>query len=94
MPTVLSKRELTKLADQIENELRDAGSGERAVNEKRYLKSALEHFGTPVPKIRKLTRAAIKKLDLDREAVLPMVTAGDTFFQLCRTYRRYRISYA
>ncbi len=68
----LEEPRLTRLVEQIERELRLAGTADRAVNEKRYLKSELEHFGTPVPKIRKITRAAIKPLDLDREAVLSL----------------------
>jgi 3-methyladenine DNA glycosylase AlkD len=43
-------------ADAIAAELRAAGSAERAVRERAYLKSDLEFFGVPVP----VTRAAIR----------------------------------
>ena len=43
-------------ADAIAAELRAAGSPERAVRERAYLKSDLEFFGVPVP----VTRAAIR----------------------------------
>ena len=62
-----STRSLRLVAAKLEGELRSAGGAERAENEKRYLKSELEHFGTPVPVIRKLTKAAIKTLDVDRQ---------------------------
>ncbi len=39
-------------AGGIERELRAAGSAERAVQEKRYLKSSLEHLGVGVPAMR------------------------------------------
>ena len=43
-------------ADVIAAELRAAGSPERAVRERAYLKSDLDFFGVPVP----VTRAAIR----------------------------------
>jgi hypothetical protein len=36
---------MRRLADQIEAELRALGTSERATQEKRYLKSDLEHLG-------------------------------------------------
>jgi 3-methyladenine DNA glycosylase AlkD len=45
-------------AAQIEQALRDAGDPGRAEQEKRYLKSELQHHGTRVPVIRKITRQA------------------------------------
>lgn len=44
------------LADELATELEASGSDERAVNEKRYLKSELTHYGVSVPVIRKLAR--------------------------------------
>ncbi len=61
-----------RLAARLEGELRDAGTAERAVNEKRYLKSDLEHFGVPVPVVRKLARRSVRGLGLDRGAVLAL----------------------
>lgn len=47
------------LARSIESELRAAGRPERAEQEKRYLKSELEHFGTSVPATRRVVKAAL-----------------------------------
>ncbi len=44
--------EVARLAD----ELRLAGDSDRAANEKRYLKSELEHYGVPVPRIRRAVK--------------------------------------
>lgn len=41
------------------------GDRERAVAEKRYLKSDLEHYGVAVPKVRRVLRAPIKGLSHD-----------------------------
>src|SRR5687767_2867435 len=59
------------IADRIEADLRTLGTEERAVHEKAYLKSDLEHIGVPVPAIRRLTVAAVK--DLDRGQTLTLV---------------------
>ena len=47
------------LADEIDSRLRSAGKPERAEQEKRYLKSALEHYGTSVPATRRVAKAAL-----------------------------------
>jgi 3-methyladenine DNA glycosylase AlkD len=44
-------------ADRIEASLRAVGSPERAANEKRYLKSELDHAGTRVPDVRAVVRS-------------------------------------
>ena len=44
------------VADELATELEAGGSEDRAVNEKRYLKSELRHYGVRVPAIRKLAR--------------------------------------
>jgi 3-methyladenine DNA glycosylase AlkD len=44
--------DLAALASQAEEELRAGGTSVRAVHEKAYLKSSLEHAGTPLPVIR------------------------------------------
>ena len=66
-------RKLLTLAQGIEDALREAGTEERAVNEKRYLKSELEHLGTPVPVIRRTTKAALRGAGLELEAALELV---------------------
>jgi len=48
---------MRRLADNIEAELRAAGTPERAAQEKRYLKSDLEHLGATVPAMRKVVIA-------------------------------------
>jgi 3-methyladenine DNA glycosylase AlkD len=47
------------VARDIEAELRDAGDPERAVQEKRYLKSELHHYGASVPTIQRISKAAL-----------------------------------
>jgi 3-methyladenine DNA glycosylase AlkD len=42
---------------EIDRELRSGGSRDRAVRERAYLKSQLEHYGTPVPAVRATVRA-------------------------------------
>jgi 3-methyladenine DNA glycosylase AlkD len=64
---------LRAIADELECELRAAGTQERAVREKAYLKSSLEHAGAPLPAI----RASAKRVrrdhpDLDAPAVLAL----------------------
>jgi 3-methyladenine DNA glycosylase AlkD len=48
---------MRRLADHIEAELRAVGTTERAAQEKRYLKSDLEHLGATVPAMRKVVVA-------------------------------------
>jgi 3-methyladenine DNA glycosylase AlkD len=51
-----------KLAAGIEVLLRELGKRERAIVEKRYLKSELEHFGVSVPDIRRVALRALKEV--------------------------------
>jgi 3-methyladenine DNA glycosylase AlkD len=48
--------DLAALASQAEQEMRAGGTAARAVHEKAYLKSSLEHAGTPLPVIRAVAR--------------------------------------
>ena len=48
--------DIVALADQLADELAAQGTHDRAVNEKRYLKSELTHYGVSVPVIRKSAR--------------------------------------
>ncbi len=43
--------------DSLDDALRAAGNAERAVQERRYLKSALQHHGTSVPATRRVLKA-------------------------------------
>lgn len=62
------------LADRIDSELRARARPERAAREKAYLKSDLAHYGTPVPAVRAVVRAARKaRPHLDRDDVLALV---------------------
>jgi len=47
-------------ADRLDGELRAAGTPERAVKERAYLKSSIEHYGTTVPDIRSIGRSFAK----------------------------------
>jgi len=64
------------LADQLEAELRALGTAARAAQEKRYLKSALEHLGVTVPAMRKVV-VAFRRVhpDFDRDDVIGLARA-------------------
>ena len=48
--------DVVAVADELAIEMRAAGTEDRAVNEKRYLKSEIQHYGVNVPTIRKSAR--------------------------------------
>jgi len=58
-------QQIKTLADSLKAE----GGTERAHHEKRYLKSTLEHWGAPVPKIRRHAKRFAKQLPPGRDAV-------------------------
>ena len=58
MPTIL---DIGQIVREIDRELRALGTAERAVQEKRYLKSALEHYGTTVPNIRSVAKSVRRR---------------------------------
>jgi len=58
---------------QIEEELNEHATPERAVNEKRYLKSELSHIGVRVPTIRKVVRTRLNEDRPDRSRLLRLV---------------------
>lgn len=65
-----------RLVEQLEAELRDLATVERAVHEKRYLKSDLVHLGTSVPDVRRVTLRAVKaSLPFEHEATVACVEA-------------------
>jgi 3-methyladenine DNA glycosylase AlkD len=53
---------MRNLANQLEADLRALGTAERAAQEKRYLKSDLEHLGVTVPVLRKVVVAFLRVL--------------------------------
>ena len=61
------------IADELAAELIAAGTEDRAINEKRYLKSEIEHFGVTVPEIRKLARRfARERKDLSKSVLIDL----------------------
>ena len=67
---------MLNLADQLEAELRILGTAERAAQEKRYLKSDLEHLGVTVPALRKAVLAFLRaQPDFDHEDVIGLARA-------------------
>jgi 3-methyladenine DNA glycosylase AlkD len=61
---------------EIDRELRSGGSRERAVRERAYLKSRLEHYGTPVPDVRAAVRAVRRRApELSRSEVVGLAEA-------------------
>ena len=59
-------------ADGIRDGLRKLADPERAEQERRYLKSSLDHLGVPVPAVRKVVVAAVRASDPDRNATLAL----------------------
>jgi 3-methyladenine DNA glycosylase AlkD len=68
--------DVAELLAGIDAELRAEGSPERAVQEKAYLKSRLDHYGVSVPALRAVAREAAKRRPpLEREELLALVGA-------------------
>ena len=60
-------QDVVTIADELAAELLAAGTEDRAINEKRYLKSELDHYGVTVPEIRKAARRfARERKDLSK----------------------------
>ena len=57
---------------QVERALREVATEDRAVNEKRYLKSELIHIGARVPDIRRVMRGVLKTQPRDRPSRLEL----------------------
>lgn len=55
-----------RIASDLDTEMRQLGTPERAENEKRYLKSGLEHYGTNVPNLRRLAKPVARELNHDQ----------------------------
>jgi 3-methyladenine DNA glycosylase AlkD len=61
---------------QIDAELRTGAAPERAARERAYLKSQLEHYGTPVPAVRAAVKAFRRRTpDLSRSEVIGLASA-------------------
>jgi 3-methyladenine DNA glycosylase AlkD len=65
------------IADRLRQALHAAGSADRAEHEKRYLRSALEHYGVPVPTVRTLVKRQLRDHPTasSREHLLDLVAA-------------------
>ncbi|REE98304.1 DNA alkylation repair protein [Thermomonospora umbrina] len=63
--------DVAEVAREVEASLRSLGGPERAMQEKRYLKSDLVHLGVPVPAIRKVALAAVRSR-VERAEVLAL----------------------
>jgi 3-methyladenine DNA glycosylase AlkD len=62
------------VAAELERELGELGTPERAVKEKAYLKSDLTHLGATVPQVRRAVRALVAATaDLDHDGVVEIV---------------------
>ena len=60
--------------DRVAAELKEAGTPERALNEKRYLKSELVHYGASVPNIDKAAKRLLaQEAELSRAQLLALV---------------------
>ena len=68
--------DVPQLLLEIDGELRAEGSPERAVQEKAYLKSRLDHYGVSVPAVRAVARGVAKRRPpLERDDLLVLVKA-------------------
>ena len=65
--------DLATLTRVIDSELKRAGSPERAVDEKRYLKSDMDFLGATLADIRRVARKAARAPGVDREGAVGLV---------------------
>ena len=73
---IRSRRVPSQIVDEIDRQLRAAGSAERAVKERAYLKSQLVHYGVSVPEIRSVAKeVATLHPDLDHDELVDLVDA-------------------
>ena len=70
----MTKR-IRALADELEARIRTHANPERAVSERRYLKSDLEFCGAGLPAVRAEVRAFEREQPLDRELLVALVRA-------------------
>lgn len=66
---------VTDLAADVRVALRDAADFQRAVNERRYLRSELEHYGASVPVTRRVVAGALRRLPQRRDVTLALAKA-------------------
>ena len=63
----------SKIARRIESELKQSGTPERAVGEKRYLKSDLDFFGVRLADMRRVAKSIVKSEQLEHDDVISLV---------------------
>jgi len=74
--TAVNDSAVAALVDAIDAELRGRGSAERAVKERAYLKSEIEHYGTNVPAVRSIVRGVTRRHpDLDNDSLIDLASA-------------------
>lgn len=67
------EQDVGAIADELAAELIASGTEDRAINEKRYLKSEIDHYGVTVPQIRKLARRfARERKDLSKRQLVDL----------------------
>ena len=73
---MMTKVAIRRLVAEIDGELRSRGTPERAVQERRYLKSALDHYGTTVPDIRSVAKVVCRRHpEVDHADLVALVDA-------------------
>ncbi|MGC4152518.1 MAG: DNA alkylation repair protein [Propionicimonas sp.] len=60
------------LAAEIDAQLQQRGAPERAIQERRYLKSELDHYGVSVPGVRAVVKQVTGRLELDHDHVVEL----------------------
>ncbi len=60
-------------AARLTDELRSLGTPERAVSERAYLKSHLQHFGTAVPKVRAVAKAYLRSATPSHDELVVLI---------------------
>ena len=66
--------DVVKIADELASRVGSLGTEERAANEKRYLKSEIQHYGVSVPLIRKTARGfARSRKDVAKPDVVMLI---------------------
>lgn len=66
---------IARLVLEVEGGLRAAADPQRAANERRYLRSELEHYGASVPATRRVVAAALRSLPQRRDLTLALAAA-------------------
>ena len=71
-----ARMDVERVVAEIDAQLRAQATPERAVQEKAYLKSALEHYGTTVPAVRQVVkRVALQQLVMGHDELMALVAA-------------------